>query len=179
MQHAEPIDRFHEFVCIGRDIDSEIVAAEIHLKGRESALQRRSSLRQADPRRRPGAVHPDRLGEIDDPRLVLVDEDVEGAQVAMDHAGPRETPDQIEHPVEEFFWVLEHNVLESRSGPFLRAEVSHREAVLDAPRGCRHTDPAFPGLDRKSTRLNSSHRTISYAVFCLKKKKKEIKIEEI
>src|SRR5437879_7237217 len=29
------------------------------------------------------------------------------------------------------------------------------------------------GLDRKSTRLNSSHRCISYAVFCLKKKKKE------
>src|SRR5207248_6382783 len=27
------------------------------------------------------------------------------------------------------------------------------------------------GQDRKSTRLNSSHRTISYAVFCLKKKK--------
>src|SRR5437762_5090994 len=27
------------------------------------------------------------------------------------------------------------------------------------------------GLDRKSTRLNSSHRCISYAVFCLKKKK--------
>src|SRR5256885_12556313 len=28
-----------------------------------------------------------------------------------------------------------------------------------------------PGLDRKSTRLNSSHLVISYAVFCLKKKK--------
>src|SRR5438034_8019062 len=28
------------------------------------------------------------------------------------------------------------------------------------------------GLDRKSTRLNSSHTVISYAVFCLKKKKK-------
>src|SRR5437667_3835443 len=28
------------------------------------------------------------------------------------------------------------------------------------------------GIDRKSTRLNSSHITISYAVFCLKKKKK-------
>src|SRR5437870_11236765 len=28
-------------------------------------------------------------------------------------------------------------------------------------------------LDRKSTRLNSSHVAISYAVFCLKKKKKE------
>src|SRR5438477_3981983 len=30
-------------------------------------------------------------------------------------------------------------------------------------------------IDRKSTRLNSSHMSISYAVFCLKKKKKEIK----
>src|SRR6266516_7652488 len=29
----------------------------------------------------------------------------------------------------------------------------------------------FGGIDRKSTRLNSSHRTSSYAVFCLKKKK--------
>src|SRR3712207_7845082 len=31
---------------------------------------------------------------------------------------------------------------------------------------------AFPDEDRKSTRLNSSHANISYAVFCLKKKKK-------
>src|SRR5690625_467420 len=31
--------------------------------------------------------------------------------------------------------------------------------------------PIFPYLDRKSTRLNSSHVAISYAVFCLKKKK--------
>src|SRR3712207_7112641 len=30
------------------------------------------------------------------------------------------------------------------------------------------------GRDRKSTRLNSSHANISYAVFCLKKKKKRI-----
>src|SRR5258708_23514110 len=33
------------------------------------------------------------------------------------------------------------------------------------------------GLDRKSTRLNSSHQIISYAVFCLKKKK-DINIDE-
>src|SRR5690242_21625675 len=32
-----------------------------------------------------------------------------------------------------------------------------------------------PDPDRKSTRLNSSHMSISYAVFCLKKKKKKIK----
>src|SRR5258708_18835657 len=29
-----------------------------------------------------------------------------------------------------------------------------------------------PGVDRKSTRLNSSHQIISYAVFCFKKKKR-------
>src|SRR5258708_8812096 len=32
----------------------------------------------------------------------------------------------------------------------------------------------FPELDRKSTRLNSSHQIISYAVFCLKKKKQHV-----
>src|SRR5699024_11338062 len=31
--------------------------------------------------------------------------------------------------------------------------------------------PAVPSQDRKSTRLNSSHVSISYAVFCLKKKR--------
>src|SRR5256885_4172879 len=36
----------------------------------------------------------------------------------------------------------------------------------------RHADPLSPKIDRKSTRLNSSHLVISYAVFCLKKKKK-------
>src|SRR4051794_41360494 len=34
--------------------------------------------------------------------------------------------------------------------------------------------PRGRGPDRKSTRLNSSHPSISYAVFCLKKKKKTI-----
>src|SRR5690242_21351192 len=34
------------------------------------------------------------------------------------------------------------------------------------------TAHAMPFTDRKSTRLNSSHMSISYAVFCLKKKKK-------
>src|SRR5690348_3045808 len=40
-----------------------------------------------------------------------------------------------------------------------------------------HIDRATPWdeIDRKSTRLNSSHPSISYAVFCLKKKKKKTK----
>src|SRR5205085_11745937 len=64
-----------------------------------------------------------------------------------------------------------------RSAPHLRAP----------PRGARESRARFPspcgrrrgtsrdgrsrGRDRKSTRLNSSHSQISYAVFCLKKKK--------
>src|SRR5690348_18513020 len=48
-------------------------------------------------------------------------------------------------------------------------------------RARRHTDHRRANLcwyrhrDRKSTRLNSSHPSISYAVFCLKKKKKKKK----
>src|SRR5436189_3188727 len=34
-------------------------------------------------------------------------------------------------------------------------------------------------VDRKSTRLNSSHRCISYAVFCLKKKNKQAKMRKL
>src|SRR5258708_21854318 len=37
--------------------------------------------------------------------------------------------------------------------------------------GSRRTLRGSPHRDRKSTRLNSSHQIISYAVFCLKKKK--------
>src|SRR5438270_8421948 len=36
----------------------------------------------------------------------------------------------------------------------------------------RPVDLQYTGQDRKSTRLNSSHSQISYAVFCLKKKKR-------
>src|SRR5438552_13652494 len=37
-----------------------------------------------------------------------------------------------------------------------------------------HIEPSLSLIDRKSTRLNSSHQIISYAVFCLKKKKNPI-----
>src|SRR5438067_6763451 len=40
----------------------------------------------------------------------------------------------------------------------------------------RQACPRRPGRDRKSTRLNSSHVSISYAVFCLKKKKKFLRL---
>src|SRR5205085_10137795 len=46
---------------------------------------------------------------------------------------------------------------------------------MDRPRPVHEFNQAI--LDRKSTRLNSSHSQISYAVFCLKKKKKQISLK--
>src|SRR2546426_4549197 len=45
------------------------------------------------------------------------------------------------------------------------------DAVISSPRAASSRRVA--DRDRKSTRLNSSHLVISYAVFCLKKKKKK------
>src|SRR2546422_5598312 len=54
-----------------------------------------------------------------------------------------------------------------------RVPVGRRRAGRLAGAPARRGVPAGAGRDRKSTRLNSSHGYISYAVFCLKKKKKE------
>src|SRR5437870_9806884 len=54
-------------------------------------------------------------------------------------------------------------------------EPSSIERSLIAP-GTLWVAFSFAAIDRKSTRLNSSHVAISYAVFCLKKKIKKIKI---
>src|SRR2546426_8892315 len=69
----------------------------------------------------------------------------------------------------------------SSSPPTARAHTRLATATAAKPAGLRQglETPAIPHraatcapLDRKSTRLNSSHLVISYAVFCLKKKKK-------
>src|SRR5438552_13198135 len=52
----------------------------------------------------------------------------------------------------------------------LNRRAGHRAVRADVMRPVRRRGPA---VDRKSTRLNSSHQIISYAVFCLKKKKKQ------
>src|SRR5207249_9223869 len=54
--------------------------------------------------------------------------------------------------------------------------ILHGVDERDADVGERHAgEKGSQGQDRKSTRLNSSHVSISYAVFCLKKKKKKRK----
>src|SRR5256885_8111874 len=72
-----------------------------------------------------------------------------------------------------------------RSAFELRAPAhgGHHMVHDNAGVACTHDDAAVRALaqlhfmvDRKSTRLNSSHLVISYAVFCLKKKKKTIEV---
>src|SRR2546427_2380196 len=58
--------------------------------------------------------------------------------------------------------------------PAAKAESQQANSAAQVPgSGSTAASPA----DRKSTRLNSSHSQISYAVFCLKKKKKKTKVE--
>src|SRR3712207_7131897 len=89
----------------------------------------------------------------------------------------------------EIYTLSLHDALPIWPSSSSSASASSRTARPNRPPSRRHIDgrsgsrvPRFqlrPGdrrrhhrLDRKSTRLNSSHANISYAVFCLKKKKK-------
>src|SRR5947209_15442107 len=56
--------------------------------------------------------------------------------------------------------------------PRARSHFEHAAAV--PVKRDQRVDILQAELDRKSTRLNSSHANISYAVFCLKKKKKKV-----
>src|SRR5437763_9999609 len=53
-------------------------------------------------------------------------------------------------------------------------EGAHDHVAVLGPRGTPSTR-----ADRKSTRLNSSHRCISYAVFCLKKKRQHQQVQPL
>src|SRR3712207_7254360 len=75
-----------------------------------------------------------------------------------------ERPAEVErHPVDDVLVAREPAL---RLPPLADAELQHLDVVPGV-------DPALDeaAQDRKSTRLNSSHANISYAVFCLKKKK--------
>src|SRR3712207_8845504 len=85
---------------------------------------------------------------------------------------PYTTPSDLERigqRVEEGGVVAEHLGLAGEEGGdvALRHVVEQREHLVAHPVAAE----GRVGVDRKSTRLNSSHANISYAVFCLKKKK--------
>src|SRR5256885_2613745 len=84
----------------------------------------------------------------------------------------RRPPRSTLFPYTTLFRSVQKTATDVLSGPWasVRAAMPTRRADGGRPpcsqRLCR------PCKDRKSTRLNSSHLVISYAVFCLKKKKK-------
>src|SRR3712207_8061403 len=65
--------------------------------------------------------------------------------------------------------------LKADSSPASRRPAETLERALSVPTPAPGRDLLY--ADRKSTRLNSSHANISYAVFCLKKKKKQNLLE--
>src|SRR5258708_32374100 len=71
-----------------------------------------------------------------------------------------------------FFFLMIRRPPRSTLFPYTTLFRSHCQEQC-APQPCRVHAQRGGGLvtDRKSTRLNSSHQIISYAVFCLKKKK--------
>src|SRR5256886_4358429 len=80
--------------------------------------------------------------------------------------------------------ALSHEVSEWLNDPFVNNVVPAWSVPFEPQYGCSNYletgDPLVgfsPDTDRKSTRLNSSHSQISYAVFCLKKKKKRRPLE--
>src|SRR5437870_8619905 len=78
-----------------------------------------------------------------------------------------------------FFFLMIRRPPRSTLFPYTDALPISDVHVLDEPHLGRHRAPELDEVgDRKSTRLNSSHVAISYAVFCLKKKNKHINISE-
>src|SRR5215216_6917109 len=79
-----------------------------------------------------------------------------------------------------FFFLMIRRPPRSTLFPYTTLFRSRRPLPRDQRPRRHHLGPRPPGRlrlrrgprDRKSTRLNSSHQIISYAVFCLKKKKK-------
>src|SRR2546422_11407698 len=73
-----------------------------------------------------------------------------------------------------FFFLMIRRPPRSTLFPYTTLFRSVRERALELPQSLADGLARFgqPIRDRKSTRLNSSHGYISYAVFCLKKKKK-------
>src|SRR5437764_11493831 len=82
-------------------------------------------------------------------------------------------------PTTEIYTLSLHDALPiyrdcQEPSPALWNQETAFEPSADSPRLPGRKKLSAESPDRKSTRLNSSHRCISYAVFCLKKKKKHI-----
>src|SRR5699024_12379038 len=80
------------------------------------------------------------------------------------HRQPASPPTEVRRLGQRIDRVGQRNV--GQRGRVRRGHRAHRATGAECH---RHPLPRPHGQDRKSTRLNSSHVSISYAVFCLKK----------
>src|SRR2546422_7638479 len=71
------------------------------------------------------------------------------------------------------FWEDVMNLEAAEAPQEMTGKLKPRSPVSCLPHTSEHIEEGIEPRDRKSTRLNSSHGYISYAVFCLKKKKKK------
>src|SRR5689334_23755398 len=100
----------------------------------------------------------------------------------------RRPPRSTLFPYTTLFRSRVHQLLLRRIAPEAKADARTGLAIVEAKRAKHMARPSRPTRtgrteregditqlrqDRKSTRLNSSHSSISYAVFCLKKKKQK------
>src|SRR2546422_7769321 len=76
----------------------------------------------------------------------------------------------------EIYTLSLHDALPIFFRQLQRLSLSYHDSVGTADSAYRIQNDAQAIRDRKSTRLNSSHGYISYAVFCLKKKNENIKL---
>src|SRR5712691_3121803 len=84
-EDTEPIEGIHDPVDEGRHLYREPVSTEVFPEGVEPVFEHRRRLREADPWRCPRAVHPQGLGEFNEERMSVVDEDVERTEIRVDH----------------------------------------------------------------------------------------------
>src|SRR5437899_8736550 len=100
---------------------------------------------------------------------------IEEEQLALDELTPREIVAELDKYVvgqkdakRAVAIALRNRMRRQKLAPDLAEEIIPKNIIMIGPTGVGKTEIA---RDRKSTRLNSSHLGISYAVFCLKKKK--------
>src|SRR5260221_3886382 len=145
-------------VLMKRDLHARDTGQAPHLRherGRRMAIARTVRPEQHDA----VSVAPVLIGEVPAPLLVEAHE-------RIDPAGPIEVRPLIAHAQMHLDHATADGLGVEDAGVALEMPADPRAAIrLDA--GIE----AYCGADRKSTRLNSSHTVISYAVFCLKKKK--------
>src|SRR5947207_11638680 len=86
----------------------------------------------------------------------------------------RPPPRSTLFPYTTLFRSVRHRRDPRRGGGDVHQLVEHLDPQVGSLKAQGEAGPGDQGPDRKSTRLNSSHTVISYAVFCLKKKKNMI-----